>query len=253
MGGQRPILQEFLHYLLVAGIAVVKSKAILVPGSLCVAFPSRLQVGSVRSLRSVRVFATPWTAARQASLSITNSRSLLKLTSIESVMYYKSPSCITYSKMKIKSFLENKVILNSLIGSSCLHASNRQKQVLVSRMVMGADFALQRNLRSKSWLCFPSSVEPLGTVMRGGKPYCHKSYSWVSVLLNWPRMPCGGPDMQWALIGEHSHQVIPCTRALSPVPLQAHPPLHQPPPASLWPSRRLTWASLPTQGRVGGM
>ena len=34
----------------------------------------------------VRVFTTPWTVARQASLSITNSQSLLKLTSIESVM-----------------------------------------------------------------------------------------------------------------------------------------------------------------------
>ena len=41
---------------------------------------------SVKSLRRVRLFATPWTAARQASLSITNSRSLLKLMSIESVM-----------------------------------------------------------------------------------------------------------------------------------------------------------------------
>ena len=38
------------------------------------------------SLSQVRLFATPWTAARQASLSITNSRSSLKLTSIESVM-----------------------------------------------------------------------------------------------------------------------------------------------------------------------
>ena len=38
------------------------------------------------SLSHVRFFATPWTAARQASLSITNSRSLLKLMSIESVM-----------------------------------------------------------------------------------------------------------------------------------------------------------------------
>ena len=36
--------------------------------------------------QSVRLFATPWTAARQASLSITNSQSLLKLMSIESVM-----------------------------------------------------------------------------------------------------------------------------------------------------------------------
>ena len=41
---------------------------------------------SVQSLRRVQLFATPWTAARQAFLSITNSRSLLKLMSIESVM-----------------------------------------------------------------------------------------------------------------------------------------------------------------------
>ena len=40
----------------------------------------------VQSLSHVRLFATPWTAARQASLSITNSWSLLKLTSINSVM-----------------------------------------------------------------------------------------------------------------------------------------------------------------------
>ena len=41
---------------------------------------------SVQSLSHVQFFATPWTAERQASLSITNSRSLLKLMSIESVM-----------------------------------------------------------------------------------------------------------------------------------------------------------------------
>ena len=41
---------------------------------------------SVQSLSRVHLFATPWTAARQASLSVTNSRSLLKLMSIESVM-----------------------------------------------------------------------------------------------------------------------------------------------------------------------
>ena len=41
---------------------------------------------SVQSLSHVWLFATPWTAARQASLSITNSQSLLKLMSIESVM-----------------------------------------------------------------------------------------------------------------------------------------------------------------------
>ena len=41
---------------------------------------------SVQSLSRVRLFATPWTAAPQASLSITSSWSLLKLMSIESVM-----------------------------------------------------------------------------------------------------------------------------------------------------------------------
>ena len=41
---------------------------------------------SVQLLSRVRLFATPWIAARQASLSITNSQSSLRLTSIESVM-----------------------------------------------------------------------------------------------------------------------------------------------------------------------
>ena len=45
-----------------------------------------VQFSSVQSLSRVRLFATPWIAARQASLSITVSRSSLKLTSIKSVM-----------------------------------------------------------------------------------------------------------------------------------------------------------------------
>ena len=44
------------------------------------------QFSSVQSLTHVRLFATPWTAARQASLSITNSQSSLKLIPIELVM-----------------------------------------------------------------------------------------------------------------------------------------------------------------------
>ena len=49
------------------------------------AYPD-LQFSSVQSLRRVRLFATPWTAACQASLSITNTLSLLKLMSILSVI-----------------------------------------------------------------------------------------------------------------------------------------------------------------------
>ena len=44
------------------------------------------QFSSVQSLSCVRLFATPWTAAHQVSLSTTNSWSVLKLMSIESVM-----------------------------------------------------------------------------------------------------------------------------------------------------------------------
>ena len=47
---------------------------------------NKWDLSSVQSLSRVRLFATPWIAARQASLSITNSRRSLRLTSIESVM-----------------------------------------------------------------------------------------------------------------------------------------------------------------------
>ena len=44
------------------------------------------QFSSVQLLSCVQLFVTPWTAAHQASLSITNSQSLFKLMSMESVM-----------------------------------------------------------------------------------------------------------------------------------------------------------------------
>ena len=55
----------------------------------CLQLPTHtveMQFGSVQSLSRVRLFVTPWIATRQASLSITNFQSLLKLVSIESVM-----------------------------------------------------------------------------------------------------------------------------------------------------------------------
>ena len=46
------------------------------------------QFSSLQLLSRIQLFATPWAAAHQTSLSITNSQSLLKLMSIESVMPY---------------------------------------------------------------------------------------------------------------------------------------------------------------------
>ena len=71
----------------------MESTSILLPGKShgqrrlsCTCHYSISSVSSVQLLSCVWLSATPWTAAHQASLSITNSRSLLKLMSIESVM-----------------------------------------------------------------------------------------------------------------------------------------------------------------------
>ena len=55
-------------------------------GYMCISRLFCVCISSVQSLSCVRLFATPWIAARQASLSITSSRSSLRLMSVESVM-----------------------------------------------------------------------------------------------------------------------------------------------------------------------
>ena len=56
-----------------------------------------IQFSSVQSLSHVQLFVTPWTAACQASLSSTNSWSLPKLMSIESMMPFISSSVVPFS------------------------------------------------------------------------------------------------------------------------------------------------------------
>ena len=64
----------------------VTSASVMTKSTAVLTTEQRAQFSSVQSLSRVRLFVTPWTAARQASLSITDSRSLPKLMSIESVM-----------------------------------------------------------------------------------------------------------------------------------------------------------------------
>ena len=59
---------------------------------------------SVQSLSHVWLFATPWTAARQASLTIINSRSLLKLMFIESWCHPTISSCVIPFSSCLQSF-----------------------------------------------------------------------------------------------------------------------------------------------------
>ena len=65
--------------------------------------PNSGNLCSVQSLSYVWLFVTPWTAARQASLSITNSWSPLKPMSIESVM----PSNLSFSVVPFSSHLQS--------------------------------------------------------------------------------------------------------------------------------------------------
>ena len=62
-------------------------------------------LSSVQLLSRVRLFATPWTAARRASLSITNSWSVIKLMSIELVMPSNHPSSVIPFSSYLQSFL----------------------------------------------------------------------------------------------------------------------------------------------------
>ena len=90
------------------------------PALLCCFHPAHFHLSfqSVQSLSRVHLFATPWTATRQASLSITNSQSLLRLMCIESgmpsnhlILWIPFSSCL-------QSFPESGSFLMSLLFTS---------------------------------------------------------------------------------------------------------------------------------------
>ena len=118
-----------------------------------------LQFSSVQSLSRVQLFATPWTAARQSSLSITNSRSLLKLMSIDSVM----PSnhlilfCPFYSHLQsfpaLGSFQMSQLFTSGgqstgVSGSASVFPMNIQAGLISFRMDWLALLAVQGTLKS---------------------------------------------------------------------------------------------------------
>ena len=66
--------------------------------------PNMIQSSSVQLLSRVWLFATPWTATYQASLSITNSQSLLKFMSVESVIHPTISSRVVPFSSRLQSF-----------------------------------------------------------------------------------------------------------------------------------------------------
>ena len=90
------------------------------------------QFSSVQSLSHVQLFATPWTAAQQASLSIINSSSLLKLKSIESVM----PSSISSSVVPFFSHLQSFPASGSFQKSQFFTSGGQSIEVPASTSVL---------------------------------------------------------------------------------------------------------------------
>ena len=73
----------------------------------------------VQSLSHVQLFATPWTAAHQASMSFSISQSLLKLMSIESMMPFNISSSVTLFSSCPQSFPASRSFpMNLLLASS---------------------------------------------------------------------------------------------------------------------------------------
>ena len=91
-----------------------------------------VQFSSVESLSPVRLFTTPWTAACQASLSIINSSSLLKLKSIESVM----PSSISSSVVPFFSHLQSFPASGSFQKSQFFTSGGQSIEVPASTSVL---------------------------------------------------------------------------------------------------------------------
>ena len=101
---------------------------------------------SVQLLSSVRLFATPWTAARQASLSITNSQSLLKLISIEVVM--PSNHLILCRPLLLLSFLAS----GSFQMSQLFTSDGQSIGVSTSTLVLPMNFQDWFPLRLTCWI-----------------------------------------------------------------------------------------------------
>ena len=113
---------------------------------------------SVQLLSHVWLFATPWTSARQASLSITNFRSLLKLMSIESVMPSKHLILCHPLLLLPSIFLSIRVFTNELVlhirwpkywsFSFSISSSNEYSGLISFRMGWLDLLAVQGTLRS---------------------------------------------------------------------------------------------------------
>ena len=157
------------------------------------------QFSSVQSLSRVQLFATPWTAARQVSLSITKSQSLLKLMSIELVMPFNhlilcfspSPPAFNFSQYQDLFKLELSQLCPPL---RALHPPDMAFALEPRRMGSSAGRRRKMNTGASGWSA--------GTQLQAGK----QIYSqFTSVVQSCPTL-CSGMDCNTPGLPVH-HQI----------------------------------------------
>ena len=175
-------------------------------------------VSSIRSLSCARLFVTPWTAAHQASLSITNSWSLLKLMSIESVMPSTHP--ILCRPLLLPSIFPSIWVFSN---ESVLHI--RWPKCWSFSYMYGAA-AAAKSLQLCLTLCDPIDGNPPGSTFPGILQA--RTLEWVAI--------------SFSNAGKWKVKV----KLLSPVRLLATPwtEAHQAPP-SMGFSRQEYWSGVP--------
>ena len=127
-----------------------------------------IQFSSVQYLSRVRLFATPWIAAHQASLSITSSRSSFKLMSIESVMpshpllspFPPAPnpssneSTLRMSWPKYWSFSFSIIPSKEHPGLISLHVLNLEIFLLKQRSIFSESHFILKHLKLLKIICY---------------------------------------------------------------------------------------------------
>ena len=162
------------------------------------------QFSSVQPLSHVRPFATPWTAAHQASLSISNSWSLLKLISIESVMPSNHLSLYLPFLLPPSIFPSNRIFLNESVlcirwpkywsFSFSISPSNEYSGLISFRMdwldflaVQGTLESLLQHLSSKASILWHSAffiVQPSHPYMTTGKTIALTRWTFVGKVMS---------------------------------------------------------------------
>ena len=128
---------------------------------------------SVQLLSHVRTFATPWTAAHEASLSITNSQSLLKLMSIELVIPQDYWDFTSFSINVLFTFL-------FLIQDTMLHLV-----VISSQYSLDCDKFLYLSLFSWPWQFWRIFISPASLIF-----FSWSEPPWCSDFCDEPQMWC---------------------------------------------------------------